>query len=137
MIKKEVKSSGKQQHFDTGSKRDDESHKIKPDLFPAFVKMLLGKHYAEGGKHYGDRNWEKGQPITRYIRSAERHWLAWQCGITDEPHLIATIWNLIAICFTLYMIKIGYLPKELDDRPIHMQDDNEIGKIMYEELIKK
>jgi len=130
-----IKSSGDKEKFATGSVRDNPAGKIRPDLIPHFVKAILGRHYADGARHYGDRNWEKGQPITRYVESFERHWTAWCCGITDENHLSAAIWNLVGIMFTLAMVKAGLLPAELDDRPVHMKPDNPVGKMVWDEYV--
>jgi hypothetical protein len=130
-----VKTSGEKREFATGSVRDTAKGKPRFDLMPAFVKTMIGMHYGKGGDHYGDRNWERGQPICgSYAASLERHWLAFQCGMTDEHHLMGVIWNATSIVFTLAMIKAGKLPKELDDRPYHMQEGNLIGKELYESI---
>lgn len=127
----DIKSSGKRR-FSTGSKRDSSDGKPKPGLIPPFIQTLLGVHYAKGAVHYGLRDWEKGQPISELIESVDRHWLAWKNGLTDEPHLIAVIWNVIAICYVLLAIKCKKLPKTLDDRPWHMKENNPLGKEIYD-----
>ncbi|HUS51203.1 MAG TPA: dATP/dGTP diphosphohydrolase domain-containing protein, partial [Candidatus Paceibacterota bacterium] len=70
---KEVKDSGKRQDFDTGSRRDTRDGKGRYDLLPVRAIKRLAKHYENGAKKYGDRNWEKGQPLSRYLDSALRH----------------------------------------------------------------
>lgn len=64
--------------------------------------MLLevSKHFEEGAKKYGDRNWEKGIPTERYIDSAIRHFLKHMRGDEDEPHERAFLWNLMACIWT-------------------------------------
>ncbi|MCH7994117.1 MAG: hypothetical protein IIB57_06700, partial [Planctomycetes bacterium] len=67
-----VKDSGNRQKFQTGSVRDDNEGKPRYDLITPIGLHRLAMHYANGAKKYGDRNWEKGQPLNRYIESAER-----------------------------------------------------------------
>ncbi len=72
---------------------------------------------GRGSKKYGDRNWEKGQPLARMIDSALRHLCCALEGQTDEDHVIACAWNMMCIADTQERIKAGLLPKELDDLP--------------------
>lgn len=134
---KDIKTSEKKENFSTGSVRDDASDKPRIDLIPPTTLLKLGVHYGNGAKHYGSRNWEKGQPITRYMASFERHYTYFKMGITDEPHLIAAIWNLIAIDWTLDAIKNGTLPKELDDRPPHLKEDNNFSSSVFLDIATK
>lgn len=60
----------------------------------------LAKLYERGAAKYGDRNWEKGQPLDRYLDSALRHFNAYRAGQKDEDHLIATVWNIIGYLWT-------------------------------------
>lgn len=62
--------------------------------------LELAKHFEEGAKKYGDRNWEKGIPCDRYIDSAVRHYCKWRAGWTDEPHDRAFIWNIVCCEWT-------------------------------------
>ena len=112
---KEVKDSGKRQEFETGSKRDTREGKGRFDLIPTIPLRRLAKHYENGSAKYGDRNWEKGQPLSRYLDSCERHLLAVKEGLTDEDHQSAVSWNMFAFVYTMEMVKAGLLPKELDD----------------------
>lgn len=116
-----VKDHGVREEMKTGSRRDTQKGKPRYDLVPASVVTKLALHYAAGSEKYGDFNWQKGQPITRYMSSAERHFQYFKMGLTDENHLIACIWNLFAIDWTLDAIADGRLPKELDDRPADMK----------------
>lgn len=70
-----------------------------------------------GAVKYGDRNWEKGQPLSRYIDSAMRHIQKYMMGFRDEDHLAAARWNLGALMHTERLIRDGLLPKELNDLP--------------------
>ena len=56
--------------------------------------------FEEGAKKYGDNNWRKGIPASRYIDSAVRHYLKWSRGDKDEPHDRACAWNLLACMWT-------------------------------------
>lgn len=63
--------------------------------------LELAKHYEDGCLKYGERNWEKGIPVERYIDSAVRHYLKWRAGKTDERHDRAVLWNLLCASWTV------------------------------------
>lgn len=111
----EVKDSGVRQEFETGSVRDTQEGKGRYDLIPVSMLIRLAKHYENGAKKYGDRNWEKGQPLSRYYNSALRHLFYWFLGLTDEDHLAAAIWNITAILDHEISIETGSLPVSLAD----------------------
>jgi hypothetical protein len=71
----------------------------------------LAKHFEEGAKKYGERNWEQGLPVHCYIDSAVRHYLKWLRGDRDEPHDRAFVWNLVCCIWTMI-----HRP-DLDDLP--------------------
>ena len=110
-----VKDSGKREQWDTGSRRDTREGKGRYDLIPAYPMRRLARHYENGAVKYGDRNWEKGQPLSRYLDSAERHLYAVKEGLTDEDHAIAVVWNMFAFIHTQEMVRRGKLPALLDD----------------------
>lgn len=116
-----VKDSGKRQEFSTGSRRDTQDGKGRYDLMSPLSLQRLARHFENGAKKYGDRNWELGQPLTRYIDSAIRHIYAYLEGKRDEDHIIAGAWNLLALVHTEEMIKRGLLPQALDDLPDYYQ----------------
>lgn len=67
-----------------------------------YTAMLeLSKHFEDGAKKYGEYNWQKGIPVSRYIDSAVRHYLKYKAGWTDEPHDRAFLWNLVCCLWTL------------------------------------
>lgn len=68
---------------------------------PYQVAIELSKHFEEGAKKYGERNWEKGIPIDSYIDSAVRHYLKWNVGYEDEDHFIAFVWNIVCAIWTV------------------------------------
>lgn len=112
-----VLDSGARQEFDTGSRRDTRDGKGRFDLLPPYAIFRLARHYENGSTKYGDRNWEKGQPLGRYLDSAMRHLFKFLAGFRDEDHIAACAWNCLAIIETQKRIELGLLPKELDDLP--------------------
>lgn len=111
----EVKDSGERQEFSTGSKRDTNKGKGRFDLIPPYALKRLAQHFENGAEKYGDRNWEKGQPLARYLDSAIRHAYAFLGGSRDEDHLAAVAWNALAYIETERRIQQGILPEELDN----------------------
>jgi hypothetical protein len=78
---------------------------------------MVARQLEEGAKKYNPRNWEKGQPLSRYIDSALRHIFKHLEGYRDERHDVAAAWNLLALIETKHKIDKGLLSKELDDLP--------------------
>lgn len=131
----EVMSTGKEhQRFDSGSKRDSAQGKGRPDLLPVHALFRIGKacdpdivpihgiirlavHYENGAMKYGDRNWELGQPFSRYVASAFRHLMKWVGGAREEDHLAAVAWNAAAIIDHEERIKRGLLDAKWNDMP--------------------
>jgi hypothetical protein len=73
----------------------------------------VSKHFEEGCKKYGERNWQKGIPTHCYIDSAVRHYLKWLRGDTDEPHDRAFAWNLLCCIWTCeHMPELNEYAKE-------------------------
>lgn len=112
-----VKDSGKRESFGTGSVRDSREGKGRYDLIPTYPLARLARHYENGARKYGDRNWERGQPVSRYFDSAVRHLFRFWAGDEDEDHLSAAAWNVFAIIHTLEAAKNKQVPATLDDRP--------------------
>ena len=112
-----VQDSGKRQEFDTGSVRDTREGKGRYDLISPIALHRLAVHYENGAKKYGDRNWERGQPVSRYFDSAIRHMYKYLSGSRDEDHEAAAIWNIVAMIHTETMVENGELPSELCDLP--------------------
>lgn len=71
--------------------------------------LELAIHFEEGCIKYGERNWEKGIPIERYIDSATRHYLKFLRGDTDERHDRALVWNICCLIWT-----VDYKPSDKD-----------------------
>jgi len=122
----ELKDSGARRDFGTGSVRDRSIGKGDPSLLPFRAIQLAALQMERGKSKYGKRNWEKGQPLSSYFDSAFRHLTKHWQGWTDEPHLDAFVWNALCYAETSERIRLGLLPKELDDRP-------ELGRATPEE----
>lgn len=116
-MKHVVKDSGRRQVFGTGSQRDTRDGKGRFDLIPSEPLRRLALVFERGAVKYGDRNWEKGQPLQRYIDSAMRHLNCFQAGDREEDHLMQCAWNCFAYVDTERRIRSGHLPSELDDTP--------------------
>src|SRR5688572_12497226 len=106
---KNIKDSGERQEFNTGSRRDTRENKGRFDLIPPRCLKRVAQHYEHGAKKYSDRNWELGQPSSRFADSLVRHAFAYMDGERDEDHLSAVVWNAFGIMFNE-----EYKP-ELDD----------------------
>jgi hypothetical protein len=110
-----VNDSGERQEFSTGSVRDTRTGKGRFDLIPPVSLKRLAQHFENGAVKYGDRNWEKGQPISRYLDSAIRHLYDFLGGDRSEDHLAAAAWNAFAAIHTEQKVADGELPVELND----------------------
>lgn len=131
-----VKDSGVRENFSTGSVRDTREGKGRFDLISPIALERLAKHYENGAKKYGDRNWEKGQSLSRYADSALRHMNKVMLGLQDEDHLAAAVWNLMCIMHTQSQITAGNLPEELDDLPSYQPVDSTFRSVSPEQVDK-
>ena len=103
--------------FDSGAKRDSAAGKPRPDLLSPFATMRRGRVMELGARKYGDRNWEKGMPLSVFVASANRHFIQFLMGETDEDHLAHCAFNLDAIMHGQEMIRRGLWPAEYNDLP--------------------
>ena len=89
---------------------DEEESGCKPSIkilaseMPWIGMIRLSKLYEAGCLKYGDRNWEKGQPVWVYLDSGARHLAKHMAGWTDEDHLNAAAWNQMSALETLIRI---------------------------------
>lgn len=112
-----IKDSGDKEAFATGSVRDKQAGKGAFHLVPTWVVWLVSRVYEGGAIKYEARNWEKGQPLSQYIKSAENHLAKLKMGLRDEPHASQVIWNMFGYIFTAVLIKLGRRPGSLSDMP--------------------
>jgi hypothetical protein len=113
------------QTFDTGAKRDTTKGKGRYDLISPIMLRRLADLYEAGGVQKGDRNWEKGFPMSRGMDSAQRHINQYREGLRDEDHLIQAIWNLACVVHFEEQIQRGLLSADLDDLPTYIKEVNE------------
>ena len=119
-----VVDSGKRQEFGTGAVRDTQEGKGRFDLLPYYAITRLAQHFENGSQKYGDDNWRKGIPLRRYLDSMMRHAFKFMAGMKDEDHLSAIMWNSACLLETQEMIRIGLLPKELDNLPASVVNED-------------
>jgi len=112
-----IKDSGTREEFSTGSVRDKQAGKGAFHLVPTWVVWLVSRVYEGGAIKYQPRNWEKGQPLSQYIKSAENHLAKLKMGMRDEPHASQVIWNMFGYIYTSVLIKLGRRPASLSDMP--------------------
>lgn len=113
MVYNKVRDTGKREEFKTGSRRDSREGKGRFDLIPPKPLKRLAKHYENGAKKYGDRNWQLGQPSTRFFDSLVRHAFAYMDGDRGEDHLAAIVFNAFGMMYN-------------EDTKPEMNDINEI-----------
>ena len=111
------KETGEKREFSTGAKKQPAAGKGTPVLIPGDAILEVAKHFEEGAAVHGDRNWEKGIPLSELLNSLERHLQQEKMGMTDESHARAILWNAIVYVATKLRIVAGILPVELDDMP--------------------
>jgi hypothetical protein len=113
--------SGKTQEFSTGAHRDAQEGKGRFDLLPLDALTRIAKHYEAGALKYGENNWKKGMPLTRYLDSAMRHLVKLLGGLDDEDHAAAVCWNLMSFMYTQKAVKEGNLPAELNNLGVELK----------------
>jgi hypothetical protein len=131
-----VKDSGERRDFGTGSVRDVRTGKGRFDLLPPVFLRRLARHVENGAVKYGDRNWEKGQPLGSYLDSMMRHVVNMMALDVDEDHAAAVAWNAMAFMSTVEWIKDGTLPRDLDDIGYvdHLEEVEEDASLPYDEV---
>lgn len=120
-----LKDSGDRHTFNNGAQRDMGGGKGRMDLLPYFSMIELAKHFEDGANKYSDNNWRRGIPLSVYFDSAMRHMAKAAMGWDDEPHMRAVLWNIACFIETKERIRLGDLPKDLDDFPHVVMGDEE------------
>lgn len=110
-----TKDSGSRQEFVTGARRDTQEDKPRYDLISPIALKRFAELMARGAEKYGDRNWEKGIPLSRFYASMFRHMMQWAEGDVSEDHLAAVMFNAAGIMHTEQKILDGELPYSLAD----------------------
>lgn len=105
--------------------------KYFPDVETSVLELSI--HYQEGAAKYGDNNWQKGLPTSRYISSAIRHYMQFRKGDKKEPHHRSFVWNLTAIIWTCKHLPkmndyaVGEYVFDKEQAENILKDANEIG----------
>jgi hypothetical protein len=125
-----VKDSGERQHFNTGAVRDTATEKSRPDLISPFFLERLGHHLRKGAVKYSSWNWAKGIPNSRCYESAMRHLMQFAQGDTDEDHLSAAAFNIMAIIHNQEVAERGIVMADgfdnaLNDMPIFVKREDQ------------
>jgi len=98
-----VKDSGERQKFESGMQRDTQTGKA--DIARVFDGPMLyrwAEHITKGAVKYPDikpgvPNWTLAageEELTRFKKSAARHFFQWMRGDVDEDHAAGVIFNL-------------------------------------------
>lgn len=117
-----INDSGKRQSFDTGSVRDTDGDKPDYTLISHHANTREAIHLVKGAGKYGRRNWELGQPVSRFLASAFRHLEQFRSGKRDEDHLAAVRFNVDGIMHMEEEVALGNLPQELLDLPFYKKE---------------
>lgn len=127
-----TKDSGERRAFSTGSVRDAATGKGRFDLISPIALERLALMYERGAAKYDDRNWEKGQPVTRVMDCALRHLNKHLAGWRDEDHLAAALWNVAAMIHIEHQCARGKLPAELIDWPAAYVTEEDAGGPVFQ-----
>lgn len=100
--------------FSTGGARSPQEGRGRFDLVPFEAISSLAKRFEYGVPRFGERNWERGIPLSRILSSMRRH--AHQIGYDfAEDHVGAVLCNAAMFETMVRRIEAGILPHELDD----------------------
>ncbi|HRT51343.1 MAG TPA: DUF5664 domain-containing protein [Anaerohalosphaeraceae bacterium] len=112
-----MKDSGQRDTYHGTAVRDKRDGKGRFDLISPIALFRLARVYEDGAQGKGERNWEQGIPLGRFIDSAIRHLQQYLAGMRDEDHLAQAAWNIFGCIHTEDQILKGHLPDSLDDLP--------------------
>ena len=134
-----MKDSGERDLYNGGAQRDKSAGKGRYDLISPIALFRLARVYEDGAVGKGERNWENGIPVKRYMESSIRH-LFWHIGgMRNEDHLAQAAWNIFSAIHTEHQVLNGALPEELLKLPLYKgdicQNWNEIGAKKSEKVV--
>lgn len=109
-----VSPPSERERYETGAHRSPATGKGRFDLIPWDMVHRWATLMERGGAEYGDRNWEKGIPLYRFLDSAARHLAQWLLhDHPEEDHAAAIFFNVAGFEWTLQRIKDKVLPASL------------------------
>jgi hypothetical protein len=114
-----LKDSGERREFESGAVRSDSAGKGRYDLLPPHAIHRLAVTLEKGCKKYGERNWERGVSLSRYVDSALRHLSQYLAGDDDEDHFAQALWNVACGIQTEQWAIEGKVPANVLDLPRH------------------
>ncbi len=101
-----TKDSGSRSEYDSGMVRDLVDDKPRFDLlippgqpYEELMLTRLAGLASRGAKKYGEENWtlaNSDAELRHFRSSANRHFMQWMAGETDEDHAASSIWNVMA-----------------------------------------
>jgi hypothetical protein len=104
-----VKDSGKRQEYASGMVRDTQEDKPNYNLIDKDFLLRLANHLTKGAIKYGRDNWRNAnseEEMQRFQDSAFRHMMQWMNGETDEDHMSACSFNMMAFEFVKNKLKV-------------------------------
>lgn len=95
-------SSSQKIEFATGAVRSNtvagqKTFPLRFALISPIGLRRLAETYGEGAAKYGDRNWEKGIPVSNLLDHAMAHINEYNNGDRSEDHLAHAAWGLFAV----------------------------------------
>ena len=116
-----IEDSGERIFYGTdGGMREPADGKGNMYSLPPAAMLRLSRQYEFGAIKYGQKNYLKGIPVSRFIDSALRHLFKYLDGRDDEDHLSAVAFNILGAM-------------QMENRNPDMQDIEErIGRNTFE-----
>lgn len=117
-----VLGEGRKKDVDvTGAQRDNQEGKLRFDLIGVHMLKRVAALLEAGARKYSERNWEKGQRVSRTYASLFRHLMQYYEGDRVEDHLASIVFNAMSIIHVEEEVAAGRLPRELLDFPFYDQ----------------
>lgn len=118
----ETKDSGEREEYVSGMRRDIQSGKPRFDLLlvddQPYDRQFLTRFarlLERGAEKYGERNWQlanSNEELVRFKASAHRHFMQWSCGESDEDHMAAVAFNLMAYEYVKWKLENASVSEE-------------------------
>lgn len=93
--------------FDTGANRDTDHGKLdfegflSPAVLERYAEYMHGKRTLADGSVRDSDNWQKGIPISAYVKSLWRHffavWKSYRRGVVDMDDCCGALFNLMGL----------------------------------------
>lgn len=96
-IDKKDKDCSSSRVFESGSKRDNDTHKPLTTALTAYARLRYGYHLRKGSNNYGKNNWQLGQPSEAVLESLDRHLAQYMAGDRSEDHLSAIMFGVVML----------------------------------------